>query len=125
MSLSETFRETYAHINLSETYYWVRYLETQERFCTFTKLTTQHGLCSNGPDLLCKFIKTFHTNEKNIYKHSSPVSNKYSSIWLRQTFGKYKHGKIQNQNDGLNNIILSKCVFLNRLWMKIVFVMLC
>lgn len=84
----------------------------------FHKLSTddkpQHGLCPTGKDTWCKYNKAKLSNTPYIHKNSMPES---IMVAMKPTFQalshpdllrKCMHGKTQNVNESVNNVIWSR-----------------
>uniref|UniRef100_A0A1B6K2H0 Mutator-like transposase domain-containing protein n=1 Tax=Homalodisca liturata TaxID=320908 RepID=A0A1B6K2H0_9HEMI len=84
----------------------------------FHKLSTddnpQHGLCPSGENTWCKYNKAKHTKEPYSHKNSIPsaimlaLKPIFQALANPDLLRKCLHGKTQNVNESINNVIWSR-----------------
>ena len=93
----------------------------------FPDKTKRHILCQTGPSSCCKWKKNEKDDEDPNYipKVNLPVlvheeiQKHFNALSDDNLLKKCTHGKTQNCNEGLNNIIWSRCpknIFVKRSW---------
>ena len=88
---------------------WALYFHTLS-----TKANPQHGLCPKGPDSWCKYNKYQGSEEIYEHPHSLPtavmeaIKPVFKDLSDTQLLEKCLHGRTQNQNESVNNVIWTR-----------------